>query len=349
MPDNDPVDLVGLLWTKVIDLNFKPPVTAIVFADLIQTGDGPGLAFGGAAFLRANDFSASLAYRQELELRGGDIDAFPNDTEAAGEEGANRSDGKMGLQEWLVAGSVGYTIRPLRVDVYSHLTWNLLLGELDQTRLGASYNPKYGLHFHGEYVRFLPRFPGDSIFNYFNRFPYDRGRVGATLEFLQGLRVELGYFGQVLNGGPKGPKTAADPGGEGEEFKGSSVTHGPSAGIRFRQSRWSVAVSGEAASNFGGEYAFGGNYRLFQLFGDVSFLDGRVTVDGLVGLTTFQNDWFDDVDSGAVDAATTSWLATLGGRAEITDFVSTRLSFTKNFNSTLEGSYRVYTELALRY
>ena len=327
----------------------------VVFSSEAFVGDGievydgsgflHGLTYGGdVSTVLLRDLSASLAYRQSVVFRDDPIDAFRGDLGSA-----SASAGSTGLQESRIGGSIGYAIRPLGLNVYGHFAWDLLLGRLEQARAGAAYHPMRGLTVRAEYLRVRPWFVGDSIFNYFNIFPYDRGRLEGSWEIIPGLTANAGYFTQFAGGGPKGPRAEGTPGNEGAEFPGEEWIHGPSAGLRYRHPRFSVGGSFEASTNFSGAYAYGGNYRLFNVFGALHFLEGRLTTDARLAVTSFQNDWIEGADQGVVDEVNTSYIGSLGARAELFDFVSLRALFARNISTVVAGSYRVFTELAVRY
>ena len=316
---------------------------------------GAGLAFGGTARATVlGDLDVSVSYRQEVSFRAGELEPFRGDanldaldpagaavkTEAANAAAA-ASAGSVGLMESRLGLSAGYTLRAIAADVYGSLVWDALTGAIEQARAGVGYDPVRGLHAQVEYLRSRPRFAGDSIFNWFNIFAYDRGRVELSLELIPGLTVQGGYLLQVFGGGP----TAA----RGAEFPGSDLSHGPSGGVSYRTPRFGAGIYGEASTNTGGSYAYGGNYRTGWAWGDVAFLDRRVVADARVSLTTVQSDWYEGNDAGQVAPADTSVNVALGGRAAVTDFLSARLMFVKNFGSAFEGSYRIYSELAVRY
>ena len=328
--------------------------------DGVEVSDGVNLAFGGALNGRFGpDLSFSLAYRHELLFRKSDIEVFGRDPSTP--DGAlvrSASGGKIGLQEWLLGGSLSYVIRPAAVDVYAHGVWNLLFGTLDQARAGAGWNPSRELHVGAEYLRSRPRFAGDSIFNVFNIFPYDRVRAEVTYQLLDGLVLEGGYFFQHLNGGAKGPKSteaSADPnpvirGGEGAQFGGSSRTHGPSVGVTYREDRWRVGAYGEADTNASGFLPYGGTYRRLEVFGDMSFFEKRLQGLLRLGFTGFQNDWWELRDQGDVPPEERSYSVDTGVRGVIIEnLLSARVNFIKNFSSSLEGSYRIWSEVEVTY
>ncbi len=319
---------------------------AALVGDGTEISDGTGLALGASIqgrFFRNLSFSAS--WRNELMIRGDNIQAFgPNNSPEAAQERqltVEASSGKLGLQESLIGASIGYTIREIDVDLYARANFNILAGEFDQTRAGAAYHPSRRLHIAGEYLRVRPRFLGDSIFNYFNIFPYDRGRLETTLELLPGLRFNAGYFAQVFAGGVTGVSGAS--------FTGSEWTHGPSAGLRYRDDFYSVGASAEAATNIDGKYAFGGNYRLISADGEMRFLDGRISANAAFAVTTVQSDWTEQIDAGLVEEPQTTYVVTVGGFGQITSWLSARVLFAKNFSPVIAGSYRVFSELAVRY
>lgn len=330
-----------------LDVYFGMPVRFdVVFSsepflnDGTQVDDGGGLhglVFGGAGRLRLfSDLSLSLSYRQEISLRDDPLEAFRGD-----EAGAAASAGSVGLQESRLGASIGYELPKLGAHVFGSLVWDALVGALEQARAGVGYDPIDGLHTQIEYLRSRPRFAGDSIFNWFNIFGYDRGRLEVSAEIIEGLTVRGGYLLQVFGGGT----TARS----GTDFAGSDLSHGPSLGATYRTRRFGLGVYGEAATNTGGEYAYGGSYRMGWLFGDVAFFERRLVADARVSVTSVQTDWFEDIDSGEVAPVDTSVMLALGARGQITDFLSTRLMFVKNFGAALEGSYRLYSELAVRY
>ncbi len=320
----------------------------------IYDGEAPfhGLTVGGQASLRLfRELSLSMSFRQEWVKRGDDLAVlFSPEDSARAARVKEASGGDFSVQESLLGAAVGYGFRSWHVDVFGSLTWNVLLGALEQARAGISYNPKPGLHFQAEYLRVRPRFVGDSIFNFFNIFGYDRARVEMTVDLFGGLRIEGGYFIQAFGGGEKGPKSTADPGpNEGASFDGSSTTQGPSIGVHYRAPRWSVGATLEGGSNLGSGISYGGNYRAAALFGDLGFWQRRLVLRGRLGLTSIQSDWFERTDSGEVAEVRTSYTASLAGRAKVTDRVGVRLNFIKNFDSYLEGGHRIYSELSVVY
>lgn len=297
-----------------------------------------GVVFGGSTRLQLlRDLHLSVSYRQELSFRADTLEVFGNGVAADAEASA----GSIGLQESRLGLSAGYALNDLGVDLHGSMIWDALVGALEQARAGVGYRPMAGVHAHVEYMRVRPRFAGDSIFNWFNIFGYDRGRAEVSVELIKGLTVQGGYLLQVFGGGP----TAR----AGETFAGSDLHHGPSLGATYRNPRFGVGVQGEVATNVGGEYAYGGNYRMGWAFADVAFFDRRFVADTRVSVTSVQSDWFNGLDAGDVAPVDTSVMVSLGGRAQITDFLSTRLMFVKNFNATLEGGYRLYSELAVNY
>ncbi|MCK6547680.1 hypothetical protein L6R52_17650 [Myxococcota bacterium] len=317
-----------------------------LLGDGFEIDDGPGLAFGGAVFGRFfGDLAVSAAYRQELVFRGDDLDVFRPAAitpEELAEIDAIRaaSAGKYALQEHLLGASLGYTIRPAHVDLSGSVLWNLAFSKADRIRAGASFDPAQWVHVQAEYLYVYPRFAADSIFNIFNILPYQRGRLEASLAVAPGLTLELGYFLLAV----QNEETAS-----GRTYAGESVAHGPSGGLVYRRGAYTFGANGEASTNFGGRYAYGGNYRRIELFGDASFLDGRVGAVVRAGTTTVQTDWFEGLDRGDVAPALTSYTLDLGARGNLTEWASARFNFIKNFESVLEGSYRVLAVLELRY
>jgi hypothetical protein len=318
--------------------------------DGVELADGPILSFGGGARWRPiADLSVSAAFRQELMLRPDAIDAYGR-PEGSADAALLRaaSGGKIGTQERLLGASLGYTLRPARLSLYGHGVWNLLFGALDRARAGLAWDPSTELHVGAEYLRVRPRFAGDSIFNVFNIFPYDRGRLELTWSILPGLVVEGGYFLQSVNGGV----VSADPatGDPGAVFTSSNRSHGPSAELRYGRDAWTVGALAEAATNFQGRIAYGGNYRRFELYGDAAFLEGRLAASLRGAYTGFQNDWYERADSGEVQPEVRSWSLDAGLRGEVVEgLVFARANFIKNFQSLLAGGYRVYTAVEVRY
>ncbi|MEO1337720.1 MAG: hypothetical protein AAFV29_18900 [Myxococcota bacterium] len=213
-------------------------------------------------------------------------------------------------------------------------------------RAGVAYNPIRGVHAQVEYLRVRPRFVGDSIFNFFNILPYDRGRVEMNWEVIPGLEVYGGYLLQAFSG-----DTVArnQDGSGGVSFEGSDLTHGPMGGVRYRTPRWGVGLYGEASTNTGGDVAYGGSYRLGWIYGDMSFWGQRLVADARLSVTQFQNDWFEGADDGLVADPETSIFVNLGLRARILSYLTSRLTLVRNFGSYLAGDYRVFAEMAVRY
>ncbi len=307
--------------------------------DGVMVDDAPGyfggLTAGGNASFRMFGLALAAAFRQELIFRKDDLDVFAMQPEAAA-----RSAGKFAMQESLLGFSAGYTVKPIGLDFYGHLTWNLLVGDLNQARAGIGFTPWAFLHFGAEYLRSRPRFLGDSIWNFFNIFAYDKGRFEASMKFLEYFELSLGYYLQEFRGSDIDGTTA---------FQGSSFNHGPSGGLTFRWQRIAAGFYAEGSSNLNSDYGYGGNYRYGQVFADGEFLDGLLGGTVRFSFTTFQNDWSEQIDDGIVDPAHNSFALDVGARTNIYDWVQLRINFVKNFSSDLEGSYRVYSELALHY
>ncbi len=317
-----------------------------VFAnDGLEVSDGQKLAVGGAAFWRVSDeLSLSLAYRQEHIVRNDDLEVFGGHAPGSEEYTLIQqlSGGRIGFQEHLVGASASYIIRPIDLEAYARLTYNLLFLDLDQTRAGLNWDPAQRLHVGAEYLRVRPRFAADSIFNVFNIFPYDRGRLEAEFEFLPGLRAHAGYFLQKMNGGPVGLEG-------GPEFSGSDVAHGPRGGVTYRPSWLGVGAFAEASTNFGGDFAYGGNYRRFELFGDLTLLERALYGWVRLNYTGFQNDWFEGRDAGQVPDERQSFIIDLGAQYTFLDHFTARLNYVQNVGSYLEGSYRLLSSLEVRY
>ncbi len=312
--------------------------------DGTQVDDGSGLlqglVFGGSTHLRVlSNLHLSLSYRQELSFRADTIRAFT--VGGGGVASAEGSAGSIGLQESRVGASGSYALRELGAELHGSVVWDALVGALEQARGGVVYRPAAGVRTQLEYLRVRPRFSGDSIFNWFNIFGYDRGRAEVSVELVRGLSVQGGYLLQVFGGG------ATD--NSGSTFAGSNLHHGPSLGASYRTPRYGFGIYGEAATNVGGEYAYGGNYRMGWLFGDVSFFQRRLVADARVSMTAVQTDWFEGLDAGEVAPIETSMNVSLGARAHLTDYLSTRVMYVKNINAVLEGGYRLYSELAVHY
>ena len=329
--------------------------------DGVMEDDSPGYfggaSFGGSVSFRMFGLSLSGAYRQELIFRADELAPFPT-----GEEAAQRSAGKFSVQESLIGFSAGYTYVPIGLDIYGHMTWNFIVNDLDQARAGFGLTPWRFLHFGAEYLRSRPRFLGDSIWNYFNLLDYDKGRFELSLRFLEWFEASVGYYFQFFHGTkvPTGTGVTVPPGStetmvdqsqydSGYGFAGSDFNHGPSGGLTFRYLPVTAGIYFEGASNVSSDYGYGGNYRYGHVFADAEFLDGWIGGTLRFSLTTFQNDWFEQIDSGTVDRPHTSFALSIGARTKIYDWVTIRLAFVKNFSSELEGSYRLYSELGLHY
>lgn len=332
----------------------------------IYDGESPfgGIAGGANAFVRVfRDLSLSFSWRNEIVFREAEIVGFGPAVSVGGagsvdpagpgfgqpipgseEErtlAASASEETVGVQASLFGGSVGYVLRPLDLTVQASLVWDALTDNLDRGRAALAWDPARNLHFGLEYLRIRPRFVGDSIFNYFHIFPYDRGRVEGSWSLLdQRLTVSTAYFVQAFGG-------AATV--SGSTFRGEDVSHGPSGGVDWRDDRFGVSLYAEGGTNFGGAYAYGGNYALAFLSGDVGFLERRLIADGRISVTTVQDDWFVGIDEGAVAEPRTTLSLALGLTAVPFDWLRARALYVQNVDPVLEGSYRVFTELAVIY
>lgn len=311
-----------------------------------------GLGVGANAYLRVfKDLSISLSWRNELVFRSDDIEGFgPADDVTARELGglsatayreaaASVSETQTGLQESLFGGSIGYQLRDLDLTLQAGLVFDLLSDNLDRARAMIGWDPVSNIHLGLDYLRVRPRFVGDSIFNWFNTFPYDRARVEGSWALLdERLVLDAFYFVQAFHGDEV----------SGMPFEGQDVTHGPGGGVSWKESFYRVFVHAEGSTNYG-DYAYGGNYLLAWLGGDVSLLDRRLSFDARLSYTQIQEDWVAGVDEGEVAEARTTYTAAVGVRGLILDWLQARAMYVQNIDPVLEGSYRVYTELAVMY
>ena len=323
----------------------------------VYDGDAPfgGLAVGGSVYARLlKDLSISLSARNELIFRSDEIEGFGpavsvettargtpiDDAEATRALSAGASGGTIGLQESLVGGSLGYTIRPLKLSAQLGVVFNILTDSLDRFRLSTGFDPTQNIHLGIEYMRIRPRFAGDSIFNWFNIFPYDKARLEGNWSILdERLTFEFNYFIQIFRGEDV----------VGSDFAGENASHGPGAGLSWRQPEFGVSVYAEGGTNLDGTYAYGGNYLLASLSGDVELLKNRLRLDSRLSVTTVQDDWFEDIDAGEVADTQTTYTGSIGARVQITDWLRARTFVVGNIDPTLEGNYRVYSELVVVY
>ncbi|MFO0724994.1 MAG: hypothetical protein U1E65_14540 [Myxococcota bacterium] len=326
--------------------------------DGTEIQDGTQLSVGGAGnFALGEDFSASLAFRQTYMFRGSNLlfparPGFNEDTLVNSIESNTR-----GVSESVIGASLGYTLRPIHTDLSVHGVWNLLFGDLDRARANLSFTPIESVHVQLEYLRYQPRFVSDSIFNFFNIQPYDRGRLELGLEIIDGLWLEGGYFIHVTNGAPTANRGTADSGtldtnankNDGTVFKGDPIAHGPHLGLEYKASRFFLGAFVEASTNYSGSYAYGGNYRMVEGYGGLNFFEGRLQTSVRFNYTGEQTDWFKKIDSGQVAPEVSSYGLALSARGRIIDGISARLDFVKNFSAVLEGSYRLQSLLEIRY
>lgn len=323
----------------------------------IYDGEDPfgGIAVGASAYLRIlRDLSLSVSFRNELVFREGDIEGFGpavfvggprigqpiEGSEEIRDFSAEPSEETIGLQESLVGGSIGYVLRPLFVTLQGTLVYDALTDNLDRARALLGFDPASNVHLGLEYLRVRPRFVGDSIFNWFNIFPYERGRVEGSWSILdERLTFEASYFVQTFDGDPVLEN----------EFAGEDITHGPGGGVSWRERWYGLSIYGEGATSFGGANAYGGNYANAWLTGDAAFFDGRLVADARVAVTTVQEDWVVGADEGQVDEPRTTYTFAVGVRGEITEWLRARALYVQNIDPILEGNYRVFTELAVVY
>jgi hypothetical protein len=318
--------------------------------------DGPSLTLGGSGhFQLGEDVTFGVAYRHTFQFRGTDLEFAARPTVLPTDE--NEADlvrlisgGEVGVNEATLGLSAAYTLRALHTEVYAHGVYSFLFGELDRARAGATWTPLETVRAQAEYLRVQPRFAADSIFNYFNIKPYDRGRLDVALQLFGALWLDAGYFVHAVHGDPKGPLSSDTPGdNEGKEYTGSEVTHGPRAELEYRGTAWAVGASAEASTNFGGNYAFGGNYRMVEGYGRVALWEQRLLASLRLNYTGAQADWFEGIDAGQVADEIQSVGMALGLRAQVTDAVLARVDFIKNFGSVIEGSYRLQSLVEVRY
>lgn len=315
--------------------------------------DGPNVTVGGSGHFRINEeFAFSLAYRHTFQFRGTDIEAPARLTTFGS---VNESDlvrsltgGTVGVEEATLGLSAAYIFRDIDTELYGHGVYSFLFGSLDQARLGANFTPRETVRLELEYLRVQPRFAADSIFNYFNIKPYDRGRFDLALRFFGSLWLDAGYFVHAVHGDPKGPIDDATPGGEGATYQGNEIAHGPRVELEWRAARWRLGAAAEASTNFS-SYAYGGNYRMLEGYGQLAFLEDRFVASLRLNYTGAQSDWFEGIDAGLVDDEIQSLGMALGARAQITDQVLARVDFIKNFGSVIEGSYRLQSLVEVRY
>lgn len=330
----------------------------------VYDGEPPfsGAALGASLYFRLfRDVSLSVSWRNELNFRddslegfgpavnnNSDLDEFRQPIEGGLEErtlAASASEGSIGLQNALVGGSIGWQIRPLDLSLQATGVFNVLLDALDRVRAGAAWDPTRNLHLGVEYMRIRPSFSADSIFNWFNIFPYDRARIEGDWKILDDrLTLSASYFYQLFQGESVGQDRDTA-----RSFQGDEDTHGPGGGLEWRERRYGLGLYAEGATNFGGRYAYGGNYSNASVFGDVNFLQQRLSFDLRLSTTTVQSDWFVGIDEGAVAEPETTYNIAIGARGRITEWLRARALYVQNIDPVVMGDYRVFTELAVLY
>lgn len=326
--------------------------------DGLELSDGFHASFGGATQLAfGEDLSLSVSYRHTFVFRDSTLVAgarpgFPE--EAALVDQA--SGGTRGVVEAVVGAGLGYTLRPLHLTLQANGVYNLLFGDLDRGRVALAWTPRPSVHAELEYFRFQPRFAADSIFNYFNIQAWDRVRTAFSFELFGALWLDAGYFLHMTNGTPKGPTTGesvpvGDPlrGGEGLEFRGSTVAHGPRASIEYRHPSFTLGTFTEISTNTGGDAAFGGNYRMFEGYAQVFLFERRLTATTRLNYTGWQTDWVAKADAGLVAPEVKSLGLSVGARGQITDDISVQLDVIRNFERLIQGPYRVLGMVEVRY
>ncbi|MBI2375842.1 MAG: hypothetical protein HYV07_17755 [Deltaproteobacteria bacterium] len=312
--------------------------------DGTQVSDGPALAMGGSAsfeFGRALAVGASV--RRTITFRGDELVVFgeANDARLGGIT-EQTSAGQIGVLEQRAGLSARGAITQLALSASGDLVWDLLFGRLESASARLAFDPSPSFRAELSAERVHPVFLGDSIFNVFNLFDTDRAGLEVTVRPFAPLFLDAGWTLQAFRGGPKGPKSSEDPGGEGLELDASSLSHGPHATVGWDAEHFSIGASFEAATNTGGRHAYGGNYRMLELFGRAA-LSHDASVHARASFTGFQDDWFEDADLGEVMEEERSTTFAAGANLRLGEMISARIDLARSFGSFLDGSYRVTT------
>ncbi|MBI4820243.1 MAG: hypothetical protein HY791_28500 [Deltaproteobacteria bacterium] len=336
-------------WLNVVVYAGQPvPFDSVLGPDALgfdgtEVSDGAELSLGGSV---TADFgaalSAGLAFRRTLTFRGSEIEVFGVDDPDLAEITKQSSARKVGLIEQRLGLSVRAAIPGVDVHLSGGVAWDLLFGRLESASLRVNYDPARSIHLEAVAERVHPIFLGDSIFNVFNVFDTDRVRLEGSLEAFEDLWLEASWSLQAFHGGPKGSLSDSNLGGAGFELDASGLSHVPRGSIAYDGSRFGGGVSVEAATNTGGRYAYGGNYRLLEIFLRAQVFE-ELSAGARITLTGFQDDWYEDVDAGAVQREERSTTVALNLGARIDTVFRAKLDLARTFGSVLDGNYRVTT------
>ncbi|MBX2813347.1 MAG: hypothetical protein KTR25_16145 [Myxococcales bacterium] len=323
-----------------------------------------GLGVGGNIFLRLfRSLTLSLSARNELVFRDDTIEGFgnavcvepcdagensaelsPRGTQVIGSDeeralAAAASAGTIGLQESLVGASVGYHFRPASLNFQGSFAFNILTDHIDRVRAAISYDPALNFHLGAEYLRIRPRFLGDSIFNWFNIFSYDRLELEGNWSMMGNhLTLEAKSFFQFYRGDDQ-----LSDGSQRED-----VIFGPGGGISWRDANYGIGAHIEAGTNPLGGQAFGGDYLVAWLAADVAMFDRVWVADGQISMTAVRNDWASPNSINLVDnEVERTWNLSFGSRFNITRWMQARVQVLYNINPILEGNYRIFSELVM--
>lgn len=357
----DGLKLMGHLWREGqdhfdLDIYAGSPVrfdalfasTESFLGDGTEVDDGEnpfgGMALGASAFLRvASSLTLSASWRNELVFRESEIVAYGPSVVASGPEAgtalvsaaerreaaAAASVEAVGLQVSLLGGSMGLDIRSLGLSLSASGVLDLLALRLDQARLHLQWQPQPSLRFETELFRVRPRFVGDSIFNWFGAFPYDRLQAGVAADlFRRRLRIRAHWFAQRFLG-------ADDD---------SSGTHGPSARLEWRTAAFGLNVFAEGGFELGSGDAVGGDWLSAGGGGDVALLRGRLRLDGRVSWAVVG----DETGGLALQRRATTTLA-FGFRGVVTRWLQTRTYYAHTVDRIADDHHRLFVELAARY
>ncbi|MEO1233045.1 MAG: hypothetical protein AAFZ18_29545, partial [Myxococcota bacterium] len=356
----DGLKLIGHLWREGrnhfdLDLFAGSPVrfdavfgsTEALLGDGTEVYDGEtpfgGMALGASAFLRvASHLTLSASWRNEVVFREDEIVGFGPTVVASGpqagtpfvlgpdlrREAALASAETVGLQVSLLGASIGFELPSIGVALSAGGVVDLLAVRLDQARLGLTWSPQPNLRLELEGFRLRPRFVGDSIFNWFAAFPYDRAQFGVTVEdFGPRLRLRGHWFAQRFT--------------DGDQDDG---LHGPSLRLEWRERTVGLHVFSEGGFHFGEATAIGGDWLSAGAGADVTLLGGRLRLDGRVSWAAVGTE---DRGLDPSEGATTT--LAVGAQGELTHWLRAQTYYAHTFQGLVDGQHRLFVELAARY
>jgi hypothetical protein len=312
--------------------NLTNPVTSSQFeldgARVIENtdlADAPSITIGAALMATGLNYTrAKLSYRRmfstqqpfRLQDNGTEIVAENTSTEAGADSGA-----VSGVDSEKIGLSLFHSFWR-KVDLNGVVSYDLYNGLVDQANVLARWRMSDAWDLSGQYVRIVPTFDADSIFNIFTIHPLNDANMRVRWHLSDNERVYLGGMLRLF-GNESPTETQAD-------IATSVKAYGAMAGY-YR----SYGHAGRVGADISAELGYGGDRVMGDVWGMWAPLPRELELDGRITVVHLDADLQPNLHGLSVGYQ-------LGAKYLISDLAGISVMVEHNFNRIHTNQFRLF-------